>query len=55
MTGSPVEKTTPQDGPEQLCRCGKQPGFATSLVDPRTGKRYRIFQCGHCGAQTWSE
>jgi len=36
------------------CRCGRQPRFAAHLLDPRTGKGYRIFQCD-CGAQTWSE
>src|SRR5215212_1343332 len=37
-----------------LCsKCGKQAKFITSILDPQTGKRFRVFEC-ECGDRSCS-
>src|ERR1700724_756016 len=33
-------------------RCGEQPKFAASMLDPPTGRTFQMFECV-CGARTW--
>jgi hypothetical protein len=33
-------------------KCGNEPRFITSILDPRTGRTFRMFEC-ECGDRTW--
>src|SRR5262245_53340096 len=34
-------------------RCGKQPRFLTSMLDPKVGRTFHMFQC-ECGDKSWT-
>jgi hypothetical protein len=36
------------------CKCGAQPMMVRKMMDPKTGKTVRMFEC-QCGARSWSE
>jgi hypothetical protein len=41
--------------PEVLpCKCGAQPMIVRKMMDPKTGKTVRMFEC-QCGARSWTE
>jgi hypothetical protein len=33
-------------------RCGEQPQFTTSMLDPPTGRTFHMFEC-QCGDRSW--
>jgi hypothetical protein len=33
-------------------RCGEQPKFINSMLDPPTGRTFHMFEC-QCGNRTW--
>jgi hypothetical protein len=33
--------------------CDEQPNFTTSMLDPRTGLKVHMFECG-CGKRNWT-
>jgi len=33
-------------------KCGEQPKFITSMLDPPTGRTFHMFEC-QCGNRTW--
>jgi hypothetical protein len=33
-------------------KCGEQPKFTTSMLDPPTGRTFHMFDC-RCGNRTW--
>ena len=40
---------------EQLpCKCSAQPMIVRKMMDPKTGKTVRMFEC-QCGARCWTE
>jgi hypothetical protein len=46
-----------QGQPDPICppctRCGKQPQFLTSMLDPRAGRIFHMFVC-ECGDRSWT-
>jgi hypothetical protein len=43
----------PQEPFSPSChRCGEQPRFTTSMLDPPTGRTFHMFEC-KCGNRTW--
>jgi hypothetical protein len=36
------------------CECGAQPIIVRKVLDPRTGKTIRMFECD-CGGRSWTE
>jgi hypothetical protein len=45
---APKTLETPQ------CRCGAQPRVVRKMMDPKTGKTARMFEC-QCGTRSWTE
>jgi hypothetical protein len=45
-----------QERPEPISprclRCGEQPKFISSMLDPPTGRTFHMFEC-QCGSRTW--
>jgi hypothetical protein len=45
-----------QERPEPISprclRCGEQPTFTASMLDPPTGRTFHMFEC-KCGGRTW--
>jgi hypothetical protein len=39
---------------ELRCRCGAQPKLVRKMMDPLTGKTFRMFECP-CGEKRWTE
>ena len=39
---------------EAPCKCGAQPIIVRKMMDPRTGKTIRMFEC-ECGERSWTE
>ena len=39
---------------EPPCKCGAQPMIIRKMMDPKTGKTVRMFEC-QCGARSWTE
>ena len=50
-TGKPPGKET-QD--RRCPRCDAQPRLVRQILDPRTGRSIRMFEC-KCGERTWSD
>ena len=44
----------PQAVREPPCKCGAQPMIVRKMMDPKTGKTVRMFEC-QCGARSWTE
>jgi hypothetical protein len=41
--------------PARMCnQCGEKPAAVQTILDPTTGRTFRMFKC-KCGEQTWSE
>jgi hypothetical protein len=38
---------------EDCHRCGRQPSFVTAMLEPTSGKTFRMFRCENCGEQSW--
>ena len=34
-------------------RCGEQPDFNLSLLDPPAGRTFHMFECKKCSSRTW--
>jgi len=47
-----IAKETREDG--RCKKCDAQPYLVRRILDPRTGKTIRMFEC-KCGSRTWSE
>lgn len=49
-----MEKSDPVKNPvSPLClKCGKQPKYVTSMLDPPTVRRFHMFEC-ECGDRSW--
>jgi hypothetical protein len=43
---------TPEPGCPPCAGCGKQPHFITSMLDPKAGRTFHMFQC-QCGEKFW--
>jgi hypothetical protein len=39
---------------QPACKCGAQPIIVRKIMDPKTGKTVRMFEC-QCGARSWTE
>jgi hypothetical protein len=39
---------------QPACKCGAQPIIVRKMMDPKTGKTVRMFEC-QCGARSWTE
>ena len=39
---------------EPQCKCGAQPIIVRKMMEPKTGKTVRMFEC-QCGTRSWSE
>jgi hypothetical protein len=39
---------------QAACKCGAQPIIVRKMMDPKTGKTVRMFEC-QCGARSWTE
>ena len=39
---------------EPSCKCGAQPRIVRKMMDPKTGKTVRMFEC-QCGTRNWTE
>src|SRR6516225_10209809 len=53
-TLSPAMNTkTPKPTSPPCTRCGKQPEFVTSMLDPKAGRIVLMFQC-QCGNTSWT-
>jgi hypothetical protein len=49
-----MDKPTPQKPRSPDClKCGRQPRFVTSMLDPPSGYTFHMFQC-ECGEKTWN-
>ena len=48
------EFSAPKTLREPPCKRGAQPVIARKMMDPKTGKTVRMFEC-QCGARSWSE
>src|SRR3954447_9261351 len=52
VPGPLLALATETQSTSSLCsRCGKPTKFITSILDPQSGKRFRIFEC-ECGARS---
>jgi hypothetical protein len=38
--------------PPRCLKCGEQPSFMTSMLDPPTGRKFHMFEC-RCGDRSW--
>jgi lysyl-tRNA synthetase class I len=49
-----MEKPEPVKNPvSPLClKCGKQPKYVTSMLDPPIARRFHMFEC-ECGDRSW--
>jgi hypothetical protein len=48
-----MEKLAHQNPTSPLClKCGEQPKFITSMLDPSVGRKFHMFQC-QSGDKTW--
>jgi hypothetical protein len=48
-----MEKRDRQKPTSPRClKCGEQPKFTTSMLDPPTGRTFHMFEC-QCGNRTW--
>jgi hypothetical protein len=48
-----MDKQTPPKPISPRCpKCGEQPTFTVSMLDPPTGRRFLMFEC-ECGNRTW--
>jgi hypothetical protein len=45
-----MEKQIPIGLP--CARCGKQPRFISSVLEPRSGRLFHMFEC-ECGEKSW--
>ena len=48
------EFSDPKTLREPQCKCGAQPRVVRKMMDPRTGRTVRMFEC-QCGARNWTE
>ena len=49
------EFSAPKTSREPPCgKCGAQPMIVRKMMDPKTGKTVRMFEC-QCGARSWTE
>jgi hypothetical protein len=39
---------------QAACKCGAQATIVRKMMDPKTGKTVRMFEC-RCGARSWTE
>jgi hypothetical protein len=39
---------------QRCAKCDAEPGLMHKMLEPRTGKTMRIFEC-KCGTRTWDE
>jgi hypothetical protein len=49
-----IDKSGPKAREEPPCKCGTQAMIVRKMMDPKTGKTVRMFEC-RCGARSWTE
>jgi hypothetical protein len=49
-----MEKQDHQKPTSPDCKkCGQQPNFVTSMLEPKAGRAFHMFQC-ECGEKSWT-
>jgi len=46
------EQDKPPPNAPRCPKCGEQPKFGTSILDPPTGRIFHMFEC-QCGERSW--
>jgi hypothetical protein len=44
----------PKPREQPACKCGAQPMIVRKMMDSKTGKTVRMFEC-QCGTRSWTE